>query len=184
LDVDRLADDSSVLTLRQGPHVEPQQEYHGLDTVQVADLARELAEKQLAPGAGICVDGAGLGAGVVDILKRTRFPVVDVVNSCQAVDYRQYANVRAEIHGRIKDWMKTAALPHDQVLREELVALEYGLNRLDQIQLESKDDLKDRIGRSPDRMDSLTLTFAIDVTLKPMGVARPRARPVQRRPWR
>lgn len=69
VDVARFGDDQSVITLRQGPKVHYQYAYRGLDTIQVADKVRDLC---LDKGgvAAICVDGPGVGGGVVDQLRR------------------------------------------------------------------------------------------------------------------
>jgi hypothetical protein len=51
------------------------------------------------------------------------------------------------------------SLPNDNELQEELVAIEYDMPK-DRILLENKDDIRERLGRSPDKADALALTFA------------------------
>ena len=50
------------------------------------------------------------------------------------------------------------ALPDDPLLFQELTAPQWTLSTAG-IQIEDKDDIKQRIGRSPDRADTLVLTY-------------------------
>jgi hypothetical protein len=63
----------------------------------------------------------------------------------------------------MREWIKNgAALPNDPELASELSALQYEY-RGGELLLESKDDAKKRGVKSPDRADSLALTFAYPV---------------------
>lgn len=50
-------------------------------------------------------------------------------------------------------------LPPDDDLTEELTAPEWTMNSRSEILLEPKEDIKARIGRSPDKADALALTY-------------------------
>ncbi len=61
-------------------------------------------------------------------------------------------------------WIKDGgALPRDRELAEELIAATYTFQG-DKFRLCDKDDIKDLIGRSPDKADALALTFAYPVS--------------------
>ena len=183
VDVARFGGDQSVITLRQGPKIHYQHAYRGLDTVEVADKARELYLNE-GSVAAICVDGPGVGGGVVDQLKRFKLPVIDVQPAGTPPDPREFLNMRAWLWGQIKVWLEHADLPAgDRDLLYDLTAIEYGYDKKLRIQMESKKDMKTRGVPSPDKADSLALTFhPIDSVLKLNWTARGN-RPAKRGSW-
>lgn len=159
VDVARFGDDSSVILTRQGPKAFPAKKFTGIDTMELA--AHVVDEFNRENASAVMVDGTGVGSGVVDRLKQLGLPVIDVQFGAQAIDKRTYSNTRAEIWGRMRDWLKgTADLPPDPQLAEDLRGPEYGYNNSMQIQLERKIDMKKRGLSSPDIGDALALTFA------------------------
>ena len=120
----------------------------------------------------VFVDEGGIGAGVVDRLRQLRCPGLVGVNFAsladgwsEGVDGRgsNFANKRAEMWGRMKEWLRTGVLPDTRAgaeLRADLTGVEYGYNVRDELLLESKDSLKARGLASPDLADALALTFA------------------------
>lgn len=169
LDVARFGDDKSVLTKRRGRVVFCQQEWQGIDTMA---LANEVwSQAKVDKPAQIAVDVIGVGAGVCDRLTELAaggdIQIVGVNSSVRVEDGTNY-NVRAKIWDEMRGWLKDApvSLPNDQTLKSELSALKY-LFRNGLRLIESKDDAKKRGIKSPDRADSLALTFAEPVTEKP-----------------
>jgi hypothetical protein len=51
------------------------------------------------------------------------------------------------------------ALPRDEKLFDELAGIKWRVNSGGKIQLESKDDTRARLGRSPDRADAVAMAF-------------------------
>lgn len=159
VDVARFGDDQSVILVRNGDEVGEVIKYRGVDTVKLAGYVAEIANR-VSPLA-IMVDGGGVGGGVIDILKSSGFKVTEVQAGAAPQDQKKYANVRAEMWDRMRDWIKRRGrLPDDNELRDDLIGLEYGYNVDMQIQLEKKDDMKKRGLASPDVGDALALTFA------------------------
>lgn len=158
----RFGDDSSVIVDRQGPKIHGIYKYNGLDTVQFAEQI--LMKLRTDNYHCVFVDGIGIGAGVVDQLKRFNVNVVEVIVNSKSSDPKSYSNMRAQIYGHLKTWLSTADLPKDDSeLYEDLASINYFFNNKLQIVLESKKDMKKRIKRSPDRGDALSLTFANEV---------------------
>lgn len=118
----------------------------------------------------IAVDSIGVGAGVADAL-RAWFgeDVVADVNASVRMDDGSNFNLRAFMWAQMKEWLPTASIPNDPELRTDLTGLRY-LYRGGLLLLESKDDAKKRGLKSPDRGDSLALTFAIPGGAKPKTV--------------
>lgn len=164
VDVARFGDDKTVITFRQGRVMYPQIVFGQADVVDVAGRVKDACAAWGHPVAQIAVDTIGIGAGVADTLRR-QFPrgvVVDVNSSIRLSDGQNY-NLRARIWRDLREWIKNgASLPNDSDLATELTALQYEY-RGGELLLESKDDAKKRGVRSPDRADSLALTFAVPV---------------------
>jgi len=162
VDVARFGDDATVITARRGLYCEPQRIYRGLDTMAVADRVIE-AMRQYNPVA-VFIDVGAMGAGVVDRLRQLNYHVTEVNFARQAMDSKRYANRRAEMYFKCKEWLNLGgAIPEDLGLKAELSTVEYHFTPTGKIQLEPKEKLKERIGKSPDYADSLVLTFAMPV---------------------
>jgi hypothetical protein len=111
-------------------------------------------------GVVIFVDGGGVGGGVIDRLRQLNFDVIEVQFGGKADDSKKYANKRAEIWGRMRDWLQGGCLAKDEALATDLTSVEYGFRPDDSILLESKDAMKRRGLASPDDADALAVTFA------------------------
>ncbi len=110
------------------------------------------------------MDQTGVGAGVVDQLKRTRHPVAGVSFSQTPLEPDRFLNRRAEMWWRVREWLeKGASLEMNAELRSDLIGPEYYLSASGKIQLESKDGIRRRGLASPDLGDALALTFAMPV---------------------
>ncbi len=160
VDVARFGEDESVITRRQGGFVSPQEAYRKLDTMELASrVSRHIQDWH--PDA-VFIDGVGLGAGVIDRLNSLGHKgiIIDVQAAGKAAD-KKYSNKTTECWGLMAEWMKTEAqLPDDPELLSQLTGRQYGFNVREQVQLEKKSDAKKRGLASPDRADSLALTFA------------------------
>lgn len=167
VDVARFGDDQSVIRTRIGRDartIEPLR-FRELDTMQLA--SRVVEHVDLLRNAGyrvtVFVDGGGVGGGVVDRLRQLGIDVIEVQFGAKADDQRKYANKRAEMWGRLKEWLEIGCLEQDEDVAIDLTSVEYGFNIRDQVQLEKKEDMKKRGLSSPDDGDALALTFAYPV---------------------
>lgn len=161
VDVARFGEDQSVITKRQGRKVHQPEKFRGLDTMQLAAKVVEQID-EYKPDA-VFIDGVGVGSGVVDRVRQLRpsANVIEVNAGQTAHDSAKYFNKRAEMWGRVRDFLKAGAdLPDDNELQEELQSVEYGFSPKQQIQIEKKEDMKSRGLSSPDVADALCLTFA------------------------
>jgi phage terminase large subunit len=159
IDVARFGDDKSVITFRRGRLVLPQIVLQGADVTQVAARARQEINYLNERPAQIAVDTIGIGAGVADIMRQWFDCVMDV-NSAERMSDGQHYNRRAFMWSQMRDWLKgQASLPNDPELKTELSALRYRFKGAEML-IESKDDAKKRGVKSPDRADSLAMTFA------------------------
>ena len=105
-------------------------------------------------------DTGGWGAGVIDSLIQSGYSPIPVNFSSKADDPR-YFNKRAEMWFKMSEWVKRGgALPEDPELSQDLTSTTYFFQN-GKFQIEPKDQIKARLGRSPDKGDALCLTFAM-----------------------
>jgi len=167
VDVARFGDDATVVTIRQGLHCMRQQVFRGLDTMQAADRVI-VAMRQYSPAA-VYIDVGAMGAGVIDRLRQLHYTVTEINFAGQAMDSDRYANRRAEMYFKCKEWLESGgAIPNEPTLKAELSVVEYKFTPSGKIQLEPKDRIKEKIGKSPDLADSLVLTFAAPLNVAGM----------------
>lgn len=161
VDVARYGDDRTVIFPRQGlAAFRPRVERHARDSAVSVDIASWVmaarakwgSEQEFFDATG------GWAAGAVDVLRSHGLSPVDVQFAAPAYDPR-YANRRAEIWFAMTGWVqRQAALPPMPELLQELVTPTYTFHK-GKLLLEDKDQVKKRLGRSPDLADALALTF-------------------------
>ncbi|HKK27076.1 MAG TPA: hypothetical protein VKB18_03265 [Gemmatimonadota bacterium] len=76
-------------------------------------------------------------------------------------DGKRFLNARAEAYWELRELLEAGeiALPRDEKLFDELVAIRWKPTGQGKIQIESKDDLRGRLGRSPDRAAAVSMAF-------------------------
>ena len=180
VDPARFGDDFSVITLRQGFKVHWQQSLMGFDGV---DLGGRIAEicRQFPGILCIAYDAVGNGADLDSTLRRIPgLPtLVPVMWGVPAKDDKQYFNQRAEAWGKMRDWLASGEIPDDDELCDQLTSLDYGFDAAYRIQLQSKKDIRKNGGKSPDKADSLAISFIPDLTRREVPTAK--VRPVMQR---
>ena len=175
LDVARQGGDSSVLCKRQGPVVHPLTVWRNLDLMQLTGAVK--ADYDSTPPSKrpieIIVDSNGFGAGVLDRLRELGLPARGLNVSERAMAKATYLNMRAELWFKAKQWLEgmDVSLPKDDALYAELAAPRYHFTSSGKIQVESKEAMKKRGVRSPDRADALCLALAADFTTMAYGTS-------------
>ncbi len=169
VDPARFGADATVIAVRQGRDIIALRRFRGEDTMEVVGRIIDMIE-EFHPVL-VCVDEGGLGAGVYDRLKEQQYKQVRPVNfGGSSKKPMMYANKRAEMWGLMKEWLKTASLPADRLLKSDLTnpmqeLTSSGTNN-GAIKLESKAKMKARGVPSPDAADAVALTFAYPVAHK------------------
>ena len=126
----------------------------------------------------INVDVIGIGSSTFDHI-RPMYWNVNAVNVSTASNYRDKSkklkmrNLRAEIHWRLRDALdplsnENIALPNDSEVLADLCSARYRVTTSG-VLIEEKDEIKERIGRSPDVGDAIMLANYIG---PPLPVAR------------
>jgi transcriptional regulator with XRE-family HTH domain len=166
LDVARFGDDSTALAKRRGNVLlEPVREWRKMDLMQtVGAIAKEYRETPIEhrPGA-INVDVIGMGGGVVDRLRELGLPVRGInVAERPALDRERYMRLRDELWFEGRDWFdsRSVLIPDDPKLVSELVSPKYKLESSGKLKVESKDEMRKRGVKSPNKADAFLLTMA------------------------
>jgi len=163
VDIARYGDDKTVFCFRRGRWCYKLESFSHMDTVEVAN--KIMADIRNLQPARIFIDIGNNGAGVYDILKdRGQSKLVRGINfGGRAMYDDRYYNKRAEMWGEANEWLKQelpVQLPNDDELMEDLCSVNKKYDSQGRLQLQSKDDVKREIGRSPDKADAFVLTFA------------------------
>jgi len=176
VDIARFGDDMTVFIYRQGIAAYGLKKFRGLGSLAVAGKIAEEINKQ-DPDA-VFLDMGNTGAAIYDILIDWGYDVTGVWFGGEATDKSTYFNKRAEMYGDIRDWLRDGgAIPNDPDLKTDLAGPEYGFTSKEQIQLESKKDMKARRLASPDCADALVLTKAYPVAKKTDKLSRRKREP-------
>ena len=127
-------------------------------------------------GVCVCVDSIGIGSSALDFLVAMNLNVLPVVGSAKSglqtkKGNLRYRNKRAEMYWRLREALDPAnpdpiELPPDQELLSDLCAVRYKIVALGQeaaIQMRDKDEIRLMLGRSPDKGDSVAMTFVVGI---------------------
>lgn len=191
-DVARFGDDLTRIYATRGPIAWecPESPMSKMDGAAVAEALASAAHRTRA--ASVAIDGGGLGAGPIDILRAWKragqtpagtpvnpnLQIIEVQFGAQASDPERWKDARTELWWRMRDWFKeTGAIDPTTTLEEELLAPRY-FQKGTWIQMESKDDFKKRLEmRSPDAADALALAISGHVgrqsTFAPVNLKAP-----------
>lgn len=185
VDCARFGGDLSVIYPRRGRDARSfkPEFYQGLDSVVLTNLVRD-AIGRYQP-AMVFIDEGNIGAAIVDNLRYMNLGTMILgVNFGAGADgytSTEVLNKRAEIWWLMRDFLRNGGcIPEhmpgtpDRTMIDELTAPTAGFaskvkGRSDALQLESKKDMRRRLGWSPDFADALACTFAM-----PMAVTMPR----------
>lgn len=161
LDVAEFGQDSNVLCRRYGNYIEILTTWQGMDVPDTVDrCALELEGKQ--PRRIVC-DETGVGSGSAAGLKRLGLPGVGCKVASAPTEKTElgtFGIMRDQLWWSVREWLRTdhAMLPSDELLLEELLVATYSVDN-GKVRIMKKPVMKDLLRRSPDRADSLCLTF-------------------------
>jgi len=175
-DVARFGQDATVIATRRGRRVDPLLVHSQKDTMETAGLI--MAAYRETGASTVKVDEIGIGAGVVDRLRELKCPAVGVNVASAPVEPERFTNLRTELWWNLRELLNPnpranpnpIALPPDDQLLADLTNVKYRITSKGQTQLESKEEIKKRLGRSPDRGDAVVLAFAPAIKQDPTAL--------------
>jgi hypothetical protein len=161
VDPARTGSDATVLAVRQGRDLIALKRLRGADTMEVVGHVIDAIE-EYRPSLTV-IDEGGLGYGILDRLNEQRYKVRGVNFGWRAKNPVMWGNKRAEMWGQMREWLRTASIPADRLLKTDLTAPRMKPDSAGTIFLESKKDMKARGMASPDAADAIAVTFAFPV---------------------
>lgn len=185
VDVARFGDDKTIIAPRIGNRVLPLQQYSKKDTMETTGNVIKTVEHLRKVHTQINkivikIDDDGLGGGVTDRLREVNrqkglgYIIIPIKNGSKAKDSDHYYNKAAEMWDTLRELLEEnlskflqgepghIELPNDDILIKQLSSRKYKIDSKGRIELESKDEMKRRIGESPDRADAVIYSFASD----------------------
>ena len=153
--------DATVFALFEGDVQLPFEVFYGTDLMETADRIKQKYDEGFEI---IAVDDGGIGGGVTDRLKHLGVKVYPVNFSQRAQgflkDRKELANARAEMYFVLEEELRDQSITlfDDKQLQQELAAIRLTTNgHSTAYQLEDKELVRRRLGRSPDRADATAL---------------------------
>jgi len=167
VDTARFGEDENALYVRRGNKVIDKAFWKKTDTEAVIGHIVHEMDKYENPVVNI---DEGYNPGVVDGLKALHRRVNGISFQGKPKNSKLYANIRAEMYWDLANKFKenSIQIPNDKILLKQITDIKKKpLNRYDQIIIESKEDMKLRGLKSPDRADALALCFMNPVPKEP-----------------
>jgi hypothetical protein len=161
-------DDTAFATLRGNVLLTPET-HSSLDTSRVATVTTEKKQSLGCPWSRVGMDTVGIGAGAYDQLLGEAVSIKGGSDPVEWQDGREtehdFYDLRAQLCWALRLALKNGEIhlqdPSDRFV-EDLCAARYSFQRDQQIRVESKSDIKPRLGRSPDLGDAATYVVGID----------------------
>lgn len=166
VDVARSGSDVTVIAPRHGRRIEDLRRTSLEDTMQTTGRVAGVLRGQ--PGYAV-VDVIGIGAGVVDRLREMDLSVV-AFNAGEGTDRLDssgelgFANKRSAAWWAMREMLDPSGgflleLPPDDLLVGDLTAPKWRVTSAGRVQVESKDEIRKRIGRSTDSADAVIQAY-------------------------
>jgi hypothetical protein len=165
-DIARFGEDKTVFAPRYGWVIDKLQYFGMTDTMETTG---NIAAILVAHKGYAVVDVIGIGAGVVDRLREQHLPVI----AFNAGEHTDFVDKSGEVHFadcRSAAWWNLreildpvygfpVAIPPDDMLTGDLTNVKWKMTSSGQIKVESKDDVRKRIGRSTDSADAVIQAY-------------------------
>jgi hypothetical protein len=176
VDIAGMGRDTSCYTYRYGSlvrEIEIITNAEERETIHMENAGRvkRILDEHTRFGSFAYIDTIGEGAGVYSRLVEQGYENAISYKSSYSAEgltddtqEREFESLRAYAYWMLRESLNPAnsfnlALPPDDVLKEELNEMNWVVRSDGKIGLEKKDDIKKRLGRSPDKADSLAQTF-------------------------
>ena len=177
LDCADMGDDLNIAVGRYGGYITLLDDWSGVDTILTGSRAVDWynSHKNILHAN---VDATGVGAGVAPHMGRANCSASGVMVSSKptmTTEIGEFRILRDELWWRTREWLRAdsgSMLPSDEELIEELMCPTYSTDS-GKIEVMKKKDMKEILGRSPNKADALCLTFTeFDKAFDPLSLSR------------
>lgn len=169
-DIADKGEDQTCVAFREGPIVQEIRKYANAETMETVGYIN--ASMSDRPGSTVILDSIGIGAGVLSRLRELKVSCHGFVASGSAAGYKDksnefgFTNLRAAAWWRMRELLDPSQpggsnimLPSLETLKADLTTPHWKVLSGGKIQIESKDDIRKRLGRSTDEGDAVVMSF-------------------------
>jgi hypothetical protein len=173
VDVARFGSDRSVVTIWVGLVVTEVLVYSKLSTTELSSQIKDLIAKYGIHPTNVIVDSDGVGGGVADQIRGTNF-----VNNSKPLHDQNFSNLKSQCYVKLADMFREGKISLNLLdpttiddLTQELLAVKLkDVDKDNKVQVQSKEEMKKILGKSPDLSDSLMMRMYYEIkNLKTTG---------------
>lgn len=170
VDVADSGEDQTVVAFREGHIVTELRKYRNADTMETTGHVK--AAMSSREGSTAIIDSIGVGAGVLSRLREQNISAIGFVASGSAKGLKDrsnefsFTNLRAAAWWRMRELLDPSQpggskilLPRSEILQADLTVPRWKVLSGGSIQIEAKDDIRKRLGRSTDEGDAVIMSF-------------------------
>lgn len=173
VDVARFGDDRSVVMVWVGLSLIECYIYRKLSTTELSEQIKLLMSTHKIHPQQVIIDSDGVGGGVADMIKGTNF-----VNNSSPLHNQNFSNLKSQCYIKLSELFKEGKISINLIepslvddLTQELLAIKLkNIDKDNKISVQSKDEMKKILGKSPDLSDCMMMRMLPEVkTLKTSG---------------
>jgi hypothetical protein len=170
VDVADTGEDESCISFREGVITYELRKFRSDDIMETTGKIKGAMTGRR--GSLAIIDGIGIGAGVVSRLREQKMPVRAFIASHSASGLKDkngelgFLNLRAAAWWRMRELLDPSQpggahvmLPPREMLKADLTTPHWKVLSGGKIQIESKDDIRKRLGRSTDEGDAVVMSY-------------------------
>lgn len=170
VDVADGGEDATCVASREGHIVREIRKFRAADTMETVGHVKGMISSR--PGSLAIIDSIGVGAGVLSRLREQKMRALGFVASGSAKGFKDKAgelgflNLRAAAWWRLRELLDPSQpggsnimLPRSDTLLADLTVPHWKVMSGGKIQIESKEDIRKRLGRSTDEGDAVVMSF-------------------------
>jgi hypothetical protein len=166
LDVARFGSDRSVAIVWSGLVVLEVFIYTKLSATELSSEIKELIAKYGVHPKNVIIDADGVGGPVSDILKGT-----DFVNNSKALHEQNFINLKSQCYVKLSELFKEGKISLnimepsivDELTQELLSVKLKDVDKDNKVAVQSKEEMKKTLGKSPDISDSLMMRMYFEI---------------------
>jgi phage terminase large subunit len=173
IDVARFGDDRSVVMVWVGLVLVECHVYRKLSTTELSSNIQDLMRSHGIHPQNCIVDSDGVGGGTADILRATNF-----VNNSSPLHGQNFSNLKSQCYVKLSDMFREGKISINilepsmiEDLTQELLAVKLkDIDKDNKVAVQSKDEMKRVLGKSPDLSDALMMRMLPEIkNLKTTG---------------
>jgi hypothetical protein len=166
VDVARFGDDRSVVMIWVGLVVISCHVYTKLSTTELSSEIQDLIRSHGIHPNNCIIDSDGVGGGVADQIRGTNF-----VNNARPLHDQNFSNLKSQCYVKLSDMFREGQISINILepaivdnLTQELLAVKLkDIDKDNKVAVQSKDEMKRILGKSPDLSDALMMRMLPEI---------------------